>query len=90
MTLEEIQTVATDVLGEHLAKYGFREATVAIKFDEDGKEYLDISSFIYPGGEKLDPRASLRTKTALRHALFAKGEERFPVVLHRFPRTKAA
>lgn len=82
MTEFEIHDLAKRLFAEALSEFGFKDVDVRIGVDEDGEEFLDIATHYEARGRLPTPQASIAATRRLRQELLARGEERFPNVLH--------
>ncbi len=82
MTEPEIHDLTRQLFSEALKQFGFEDVEVRIGVDADGDEFLDIAAHYGARGRLPTPQASISATSLLRQALLARGEERFPNVLH--------
>lgn len=87
LDLNAIKAVADDVYARLLGPLGFQETQVRLIDDLDlGGDALMIDVYMGDDGDfrRLTPEISRQTFRALREALHAAGEDRFPGVMFRF------
>ena len=82
MTDAELKRIINEVLSKELQAFGFSGADFAVVVAADGSVFLDVESHVE---RRVDPVVSIKTRSRLRQALLAVGEERFPVVINHHP-----
>lgn len=90
MDLDQIRAVIEDVLSRRLGGQGFSHAVVTETENVEGEPALAVRSIFRPGGITLTGADSIWAKHAVRRALLARGEDRFPYVRHELPEPDAA
>lgn len=84
MTADEIRSIADDVLGPRLGRFGFDHAEVELKPDHDGEDAIYVNVHFKPGFGAAPARQGTDASNEVRNAIRAKGEPRWTYVWHQY------
>lgn len=82
--LKQVTDIVNRVLDERVGAFGFSEANVKGGYDHDGDEALFIDARYDHTEQEIDAGAFYGLTGAVREALAAAGEHRFPYIRHHF------
>lgn len=90
LELSEIEEIVNAILADKLGAYGFSHVEIEPRRDEDDKEFLFIRSVFGPSRQPFTGEQSVWAIHAAIQALVARGEDRFPLIVHKFLHAEAA
>ncbi|TGD96934.1 hypothetical protein [Methylobacterium nonmethylotrophicum] len=85
MIESEILAITDEVLTQYLAASGYEQAELRAGYNHADEPSLFVTAHFKPGSGVTGGAESNAAHAALRMALLAKGEERFPYLEFRYP-----
>ncbi len=85
MTVDEITTIADEILTRHLAASGYERVEVRPGYNQSDEPSLFVLAHMKPGSGVTGGKESNAANAALWLALREKGEERFPYLDFDYP-----
>jgi hypothetical protein len=85
MTDDEIRILADQIIGPILGPHGFDHASVRSSYDHTDEPAIYVTAHLRPGSDVLEAGPAGTAKITFRHALEARGDDRFPYFRYDYP-----
>lgn len=85
MTVDEIKPIADEILTRYLTECGYERVEVRAGYNQSDEPSLFVVAHMKPGSGVTGGKESNAANAALRMALLARGEERFPYLDFDYP-----